>query len=213
MWNWFHGLGADNQVKLLALVGAFVAFIIGLFQYRKAQRWKRSEWIAQEMKDFFADPLVKTALQLLDWGSRSVELFRDREKGEERFVIVTDDDLARALAFHSDRPTGFTESEAALRDLFDHFLDRIERINSFVEAGLVSVEDIRPYLDYWAGNVVSARVGDARVKRLVQLRQYIRHYGFSGVEALFARLSRCSFPEDTKANDGVPAPLPSLPSH
>lgn len=201
MWNWWHALTADGQLKLLALVGASIAFVIGLFQYRKTQRWKRAEWVAQEMKDFFDDPSVKMALQLLDWGSRRAELFPSRADPEDRFVRVRDDDLAKALADHSDRPGGFTPTEAALRDLFDHFLDRLERINSFVDAGLVSLGDVRPYLDYWAGHVITARAGDPRVDRLVQLRRYIRRYSFSGVEALFTRLRGRPFPEGKKTQD------------
>jgi hypothetical protein len=130
MLNWWHALAPDGQIKLLALVGASIAFVVGLFQYRITQRWKRAEWVAQEMKDFFGDPSVKTALQLLDWGSRSAELFPNRTNLEDRFVKVGDDDLAKALAYHSDRPEGFTPTEAALRDLFDHFLDSNELIVS-----------------------------------------------------------------------------------
>jgi hypothetical protein len=196
MWNWFLTLKPEDQLKAVALIGASIAFVIGLVQYRKSQRWKRSEWVAQEMQAFFSDPSVKTALQLLDWGSRRAELFPGRDKPDERFVIVRDDDLAKALAYHSDRPEGFTEAEAALRDLFDHFLDRLERVNSFVDARLISLRDIRPYLDYWAEKVATARVGDPRVDRLVQLRRYIRYYGYSGVEALFTRMSRRRFPKE-----------------
>jgi hypothetical protein len=203
MWNWWHTLGPDGQVKLLALIGASIAFVVGLLQYRKTQRWKRAEWVAQEMKDFFADASVKTALQLLDWGSRRAELFPGRAEPEERFVKVGDDDLAEALADHSNRPGGFTPTEAALRDLFDYFLDRLERINSFVEAGLVSLGDVRPYLDYWAGHVVSARKDDPKVDRLVQLRRYIRRYGFAGVEALFTRLCGRPFPQDKETEPNL----------
>jgi len=210
MWNWWHSLGGDGQVKFLALLGASIAFVVGLLQYRKTQRWKRAEWVAQEMKDFFADPSVKTALQLLDWGSRRVELFPNLANSEDRFVTVRDDDLAKALAHHSDRPEGFTPAEAALRDLFDYFLDRLERIHSFLDAGLVSLGDIRPYLNYWAGHVIAARIGDPHVDRLVQLRRYIRHYNFSGVEALFTRLCDRPFPEDRETEPtNAPVAVPT----
>jgi hypothetical protein len=62
-----------------------------------------------------------------------------------------------------------TRTEATLRDLFDYFLDRLERINAFVEVGLVPLDDVRPYLDYWAGNIVGAGGGKNGVDRLVQL--------------------------------------------
>jgi hypothetical protein len=194
MWTWWLCLTPDGQVKFLGLLGATFAFAIGLFQYRKAQRWKRSEWVAKEMKDFFGDPAVKTALQLLDWGSRKVQLFPDKVEPEQRFVRVSDEDLRKALMYHSDHGN-FSETEAALRDLFDHFLDRLERINSFVDAHLLSSDDVRPYLDYWADHVIAAGDGGTYVDRLVQLRRYIRSYRFTGVEALFRKLSKRPFPE------------------
>jgi hypothetical protein len=203
MWNWFAALPPPDQLKAVALVGVSIAFVVGLFQYRKSQRWKRAEWVAQEMQAFFSDPAVNSALRLLDWSTRRVDLFPDRQDPAQRFVVVRDDDLAKALARHSDRPEGFTDVEAALRDLFDHFLDRLERINSFVEARLVSLRDVRPYLDYWAEHVVCAGVGRPKVARLVQLQRYIRYYGYSGVEALFTQLSGRAFPpeSDTLADE------------
>jgi hypothetical protein len=59
---------ADDLLKAIALVGAAVAFVIGVLQYRIGQRWKRAEWVAQEMKGLFDDPLVKSALFMIDWG-------------------------------------------------------------------------------------------------------------------------------------------------
>jgi hypothetical protein len=179
-----------------ALIGASIAFFFGLLQYRKSQHWKRAEWVAQEMQLFFGDPAVNSALRMIDWSARRIELFPDHHDKAQRLVVVRDDDLAEALAMHPDRPEGFSEIEAAIRDLFDHLLDRLERINSFVEARLVSVQDVRPYLDYWAKHVVCAVEGDPKVDRLVQLRRYIRYYDYSGVEKLFTQISGRAFPPE-----------------
>lgn len=206
MWQWFTALSPENQIKAVALLGALTAFVVGLLQYRKSQRWKQAEWVAQEMQSFFGDRSVNSALQMMDWSCRRVELFPDSQNPANRFVVVGDDDLARALALHSDRPEGFTEVEAALRDLFDHFLDRLERINSFVDGRLVSLRDVRPYLDYWADKVVRAKVGDSSVDRLVQLRRYIRYYEYAGVEDLFERLCGREFPESERTDKRGPSP-------
>jgi hypothetical protein len=189
MWQSFVDLNAEQTIKAVALVGAAIAFVVGLLQYRKAQHWKRAEWVAQEMQAFFSDRRVLAALRMIDWGARRIELYPERDNPAERTIYVRDDELAKALQNHQDRPDGFTEDEATIRDVFDHFLDRLERINSFVETRLVMVSDLRPYLRYWARNILNAREGDPSVDRLVQLRKYIRTYGYSGVEALFARVA------------------------
>jgi hypothetical protein len=188
MLNWLLSLKPDEAIKLLALVGGSIAFIAGLLQYRKAQRWKRAEWVAQEMQAFFTDQRVAAALRMIDWGARRIELYPERADPAARTVYVRDDELAKALENHEDRPHGFTEDEATIRDVFDHFLDRLERINSFVETHLVSISDLRPYLSYWARNIKAARDGDPKVDRLVQLKRYMKIYGYAGVEKLFTQL-------------------------
>ena len=50
----------------LGLAGAIVAFLIGRAEYRKAQEWKRAEFVAAEAKQFFIDEEIATALLLID---------------------------------------------------------------------------------------------------------------------------------------------------
>jgi hypothetical protein len=199
MLGWFAGWSVDDWLKLAALIGAATAFIVGLGQYRKAQKWKQAEWVAQEMQGFFSDTAVCSALRLIDWSSRRVDLFPNESDPEKRSVKVSDARLAKALERHSDRPEGFDETEAALRDMFDHFLDRVERINCFVHAGLVSLTEVRPYLDYWAESIATKSGENA--ERIVKLRRYIRFYGFSGAESLFTKLCGQPFPQDAGATD------------
>ena len=141
------------------------------------------------MQTFFADPVVKAALSMIAWGARRIELYPDREKREGRFVRVTDDDSAKGLQPRGHSNDGFTEDEAAIRDIFDHFPDWVERIQSFVAARLVTIADVRPYLGYSACHIMHARVGDPEVDRLMQPRTYIRRYGNVGVEWLLPKLA------------------------
>ena len=67
----------DDLLKALALFGATLAFAIGLMQYRRAQHWKRAEWVAQEMKSFLGDPIVQAVFLMIDWGSRRIALYPD----------------------------------------------------------------------------------------------------------------------------------------
>jgi hypothetical protein len=62
-------------LSIAAYLGGLAAFAIGLLQYRRADYWKRSEFLAKEMKEYFADPQVTIALTMIDWGIRRVRLF------------------------------------------------------------------------------------------------------------------------------------------
>ncbi len=63
-----------NVPNWVTAVVAVLGISAGLWQYRQAQKWKRAEWVAQEVKDFLRDPAVSNALWMLDWKDRSLPL-------------------------------------------------------------------------------------------------------------------------------------------
>jgi hypothetical protein len=180
----------DEVLKGAALAGAAIAFVIGLWQYRRAQNWKRAEWVAQEMKALFSEPLVQAVLMMVDWGARRVQLYPTREKPEDRYVFVTDDEVARALMPHDERPGGFSPFEAEIRAAFDIWLDGLERFGAYVATGLVTVADLRPYLQYWAQQICRDHATDGSEDRLRTLRTYMSRYGYSGAYDVMERIAR-----------------------
>lgn len=179
-------LPTNDELGALTLVGAVIGFGVALYQYRIAQRWKRAEWVAAEMRAFLDDPWVRVACALIDWGARKVHL--PPESPDE--VMVTDDEVSAALVHHRDRPGGFHPKEALIRDAFDRFLDGMERCAAHVQSHLVSTSDFAPYLSYWAFHIENARRGDATVDRLVQLKVFARAYGYVGALALIGELAK-----------------------
>src|SRR5438552_2241870 len=123
------------RVEYISVPLAILAFCIALYQYWKAQKWKRSEFVAAEIKDAFSNPSVRNALYLLDWNERNYDL---RERDDQKGLVdvpIGDVDLMKALAPHLDRPEGFTQVEERIRVVFDEFLGRIQRFEHFIEAG------------------------------------------------------------------------------
>jgi hypothetical protein len=179
----------DDVLKLLILLGAATAFLVGLAQYRRAQHWKRVEWVAQEMKSLFGDPVVQAALLMIDWGSRRVPLYPDRQAESDRSVRLTNEIVAGALMFHDDRPEGFSDVESDIRAAFDRFLDGLERFHSYVETGLVTLSDLRPYLSYWAVNICRPRSPRPPEHRVVRLKEYMQRYGFDNALDLLERIA------------------------
>jgi len=175
-----------DELAVLALVGGIVGFTVALYQYRVAQRWKRAEWVAGEMRGFLDDPWVRVACTLIDWGARKVHL----PPAATEEVLVTDDEIRMALVHHQERPNGFSPKEALIRDTFDRFLDGIERCAAHVRSRLVSETDFAPYLSYWAFHIQTARAGDPKVDRLVQLKVFARNYGYVGALELIETLSK-----------------------
>ena len=163
-----------GEVTAMLGVGLAVGgFVIGLGQYRKSQQWKRAEFVANEMKDFNAQPRVKNAKLMLDWTRQRVEIFPDDPDPNNRCVWVTHEDLAKALIPHTEAEQGkFEEPLASIRLTFDEFFDHLELFGSFMQARLVTREELDPYVDYW----VRLLGDDTRGLMTPQLRENIWCY-------------------------------------
>lgn len=209
-------LHLDDYLKILALLGALIAFGVGLLQYWKAQRWKRAEFLANEMKDFFATPRVQKALLLIDWGCRKIQLLEDCP-ADESWVTVTRQMQTMGLRPHvlldrtgSDSETftvdesasrgGFTQSQAALRDCYDAFLDGLERFASYAKAGLIDVSSLRPYIGYWVDDISSPTENADDAAWCAALLTYVSFYRFGDVLWLFDAFGRSIRPPSSTYN-------------
>ena len=95
--------------------------------------WKRAEFLAKEMKEFFDNARVQNAPLLIDWGTRWIRLLDDSESNRGNVVVTR-------------QFQRYTPAEAAIRDCYDAFLDGLERFSSYVQTGLINVRQLRPYL-------------------------------------------------------------------
>jgi len=190
-----------SVVTIAGAIGSFVVFTIGVSTYLRTEKWKRAEFLANEMKEFFANPRVQKAFSLIDWGSREVGLVEDHSAGDGR-VIVTRQMQTMALRPHvlledtgSDSEVftvddavhsiGFTQSEAAIRDCYDAFLDGLERFGSYLQTGLTDVRSLRPYIGYWIDDISSRTENADDAAWCAALLTYISFYRFDGVLWLF----------------------------
>ena len=51
-----------------------LTFAKATYEYIKGQKWKKSEFLSKEIKDFFDDEDIKLVCSLLDWNSRKVKI-------------------------------------------------------------------------------------------------------------------------------------------
>lgn len=195
-------------ISILGFGGTITALAFGLRQYKRSEQWKRGEFVAKEIKEFEANPIVRNAMLLIDWGTRKINLHLVSNPAEADYVRITREDQWRALIPHTiklaylsssydvetktherDEPRRrFTATEAKIRDTYDAFLDYLERFATFIESGLVSAEEFRPYLIYWIDSIagiedIDVDEGDAEWK--CALLAYINFYRYSGVKFLF----------------------------
>ena len=190
---------AELWVAALGLALTLTAALIAWRTFLRTERWKRAEFIAGEMKQFFDNPLVQRALWMIDWGTRSIPLLDEHAENRGR-VMVTRPMQIHALLPHplvspgegSDQaeaqgsPTSrFTPEEVAIRDCYDALLDRLERFADYVRTELISVGELRPYLEYWIKDIHAPTEDAEDAAWAAVLLTYIEFYGFSGVQTLF----------------------------
>lgn len=190
-------------LSIVGYLGALGAFAVGLRQYQRADYWRRSEFLAKEMKEYFADSKVGLALTMVDWGVRNLRLFEPPSPGEvseettvDRILqcsalrphtMLSSTGASDAVALPTSGGASFTPAEAAIRDCYDRFLDGFDRFGNYLSGDLVSVGDLDPYLGYWVRDIASAECDANDALWSVCLFAYIEFYAFLGVQALFER--------------------------
>lgn len=165
----------------LTLLAGGVAFWFGYHQYSEAQAWKRHEFVASEVRLLNSDPLARNAMQMIDWGTREIELFPSHQDHKSRYVLITRPVLYAALTTHDKIGRPYNVQEAAIRDSFDAFFGGLERFEQAIQAGLVKPSEFEPYLAYWIRSICEG--ANPQLRDL--LDEYVRFYRFDGVGPLF----------------------------
>lgn len=176
----------NDWIALFGVVAGLIAFLSGLYQYIKAQQWKKAEFVVKEIKEFEADTQINLAMQMLDWNSREYDLLRESSKAEKK-VLITDENLCMALIPHTAKPSGFEPYQVIIRDVFDQLLDSFEKFEHFIQSGLVAHNDFKPYLIYWIKIIGNRDSGRKTEEFYTCLWAYIDFYGYNGVQSFIKR--------------------------
>lgn len=202
-------------ISLIAISLATLGGFMSINTYRRTEQWKRAEFLAKEMKEFFDNERVQIALTLIDWGSRYVQLLDDDAEKKGR-VLVTRQMQVRALLPHTLKPLTsdslvfcadgkhvddelrrYSPAEAAIRDCYDSFLNGIETLSSYVKTDLISLDNLRPYIEYWIDDIHAPTKIEEDAAWSMALATYISVYRFKGVQWLFNEFDRSISPNST----------------
>ncbi|MEJ0077606.1 MAG: hypothetical protein WDO17_19670 [Alphaproteobacteria bacterium] len=168
-------------ISFLGVVVGALGAGFGLYQYRRNQIWRETEFVANQTKEFFADDSVRKALRILDWEKRFIDLLADKPP-----VFVTRDMLREALK-HGPDATKFTHEGAAIRDVFDTYFTRLEAFEQFIKAGVIEFRQIEPYQRYWAGILAGQRPKILDPETIKVIWGFLHDYGYNDAMALMKR--------------------------
>jgi hypothetical protein len=175
-----------DPLDILKAAGPLVVaavLLFGALQYRAAeaqrragQAWKEQVFWATQIAAIKADPSARLAMQMLDSDGRRVDLFPHEQDHKKRFWVVTHGELAQALRPHAVGER-FEEVETRLRDIFDDFLDHFERLDHFVEKGLIDRKELTADLAPWFDSILATRLEDPDTCDPALLRYILQYDG------------------------------------
>lgn len=176
----------DLLTSLSGLIG-LGGFGVGLYQYYRAQVWKKSEFAAAQLQRLTDDPDLALCCVFLDWGQRKIPV-------PEKYIVFTANDetsfthdwdsVKRAMT-PEDKESNFTFPMVLYRDLFDKFLVYLEGTNFYLSRGLFDVDDIRS-LKYWLDELRWSRYLEGDDQKVFM--NFIDYYHYDGVKSLMKKL-------------------------
>lgn len=215
--NWLPN-GEHSLTDLLSLVFVLLGGAFALWQYYRTNREARARAAADEIEHFNTDDAVKTALRVIDWHSGSIAYVDEigvkqkvpfggldfhlalrphvRRRSEVRDYVASEDRFAIARA-SANQPFEdfFSPVEQYVRDVFDSFLGRLERVEMLIECGVIGEKNFGDFFSYWLDII-----GDEKPRsdpfahfsngKRAALIEYITYYKFNGVVRLFSRYGK-----------------------
>ncbi|MFZ4509269.1 MAG: hypothetical protein ACOYON_16395 [Fimbriimonas sp.] len=154
----------------LGVIGGSLALI----QYHKAQKWKRAEFVAEQMKLFDADPNVIAVKRILDYWKTAVTLHAD---GEQKLALVGTEEFVRAIRVLTETESNPTGEDLAVREAFDKFSEWLDRFAAYIESGLITRSDLAPYLSYYWNTLKMS----GPQKRDQAILNFLSSYGYKRV--------------------------------
>jgi hypothetical protein len=147
-----------DTVKFLAEVAGMAGIIFGLIkgslEIRESRllraeelRWKRANAAKDLLDDIHNHELEKNAVHMLDWcnGEAEYEIARGQK------AIISYADVLAALA----KNTGHSPDpkDVFIRDCFDWFFYRVDRVQHYINRGLIDFEDVGAVLKIYAKEI------------------------------------------------------------
>lgn len=176
-----------DLLSKFGLVATVLFFTIGLYQYKRSQKWEREKFLAAVVKDFDESKTVRNARQMIDSlaqypNGRWIDLI-DADKPENRRVLVSNDKIYDALAPETGKVHDL--DEVAIRDCFDDFLSSLITFCHYIDQDLITEDALLAHVGYWInilGPDPDKKLLAAKYKR--RIFEYADKYELLDVETL-----------------------------
>ena len=152
----------------LATVGGSAA----IWRWMVDQKWRRVQHAQSLIKEFLAKNSTRQAFDILDVIDE--ELPFPTDQSETKRILITDDFLIGALSTFDQKPHN-NPDELTVRIALDAFFEDLNIFQSHIDAGLIKLKDIRPYLEYRMKELVGKGRCHKNEKFGKQVAEYLRY--------------------------------------
>ena len=149
-WYFRVNEGLDWIVRIGVLSG-FVIFGVGLWQYGQSQKWKRAEFLLNEIRLFEPKQNIVNVRRMLDNDEATVFLYGEKNADgkQEPAVSINRSTLSDALTEPSELKRQHTDDERAIRIALNSYLSHLDHFNNVIDSGLVRKNELKLYLDHY----------------------------------------------------------------
>lgn len=176
-----------SHKELLALAVGSVGGSFALWRWMVDQKWRRVQYAQALIKEFLEKTTTNKAFDILDVSDEEIE-FKTGHGNKTKTILITDRFLIDSLSTF-DQKTKNTPQELIVRTVLDAFFEDLNIFQNHVDTGLIKLNDIRPYLEYW----IKELVGQGRCHKSVvfgkQVCMYLNYFGYEKVVILEYGLS------------------------
>lgn len=164
-------LTTDLSLKwILSAIGFIVAFIIGLWQYMRAQRQQKVGLLLPIITEFETDVELQAACHLFDYDAGTFTF-----KGQE-YTFKNADLLEAMKVVEWDQE--WPPLQEAMREILDRYFDFFGKLESFIEVRLITFRDLKYFYYYFE---LLTGVEKYKGKGFEQaLNRYLEAYRFRG---------------------------------
>ncbi len=144
-------------------------------------------------------------MTMLDWNDRV--LYFPAEGGTKFVPVRIDEPLLLSVLLPHRDANGHSKNEAIIRDCFDRFLEMLVRLSAFVEAKLLRIEELAPYLQYWI-TLMSGKKRDWHTSEFfVLLQNHIQIYDFRKINRLMQHFGHDPLPSEKAVRHAIESTL------